>query len=89
MEEKFGKPHPELENYKEPAKELGWIVESFFRLHRRRGISEFGMQPLTMVDIATFGSDILCLDKSLIKVFFRYMEEIDNAVLSDYYTTKG
>ena len=86
LEQKFGKPHPELEGFKEPLPQFSWLPESFFRLHRRRQHHETGFQPLPLQEIADFGRYILRLDHALQPLFVRCMEETDNAVLYDHYT---
>ncbi|CAD5377362.1 hypothetical protein OF001_U20289 [Pseudomonas sp. OF001] len=86
LEQKFGKPHPELEGFKEPLPQFSWLPESFFRLHRRRQHHESGFQPFPLREIADFGRHVLRLDNSLQPLFFRCMEETDNAVLYDHYT---
>lgn len=47
------------------------------------------MQPLSMSDITAYASSVLCIDGKMSKLFFRYMEEVDNVVLSDYYSKTG
>lgn len=86
LQEKFGKPHPELEGFKEPLPQFSWLPEAFFRLHRRRQHAEHGFQPLPLQEIAHFGQSVLHLERSLQPLFVRCMEETDNAVLYDHYT---
>ena len=83
---KFGKKHPALESFKEPLPAFGWLTEAFFRLHRRRQHTENGFQPLTSLEITHFAGKVLRLNNDLKPLFFRCMEETDNAVLYDHYT---
>ena len=86
LEERFGTPHPALEGFKEPPPQFSWLVDSFFRLHRRRQLYENGYQPIKFGDMADFAKHVLRLPKDLHALFFRAMEETDNAVLYDHFT---
>jgi hypothetical protein len=86
LEERFGKKHPALESFKEPAPAFSWLPNAFFRLHRRRQHGESGFQPLPIVEITQFADLVLGLEGSLRTLFVRCMEETDNAVLYDHYT---
>jgi hypothetical protein len=86
LEGKFGKPHPALEGFKEPPPQFSWLVDSFFRLHRRRQLYEGGYQPIKFGDMADFAKLILRLPQDLLPLFYRAIEEADNAVLYDHYT---
>lgn len=86
LEEKFGEPHPALEGFKEPPPQFSWLVDSFFRLHRRRQLYEGGYQPIKFSDMADFAKSILRLPQDLRPLFYRAIEETDNAVLYDHYT---
>ncbi|MCY1365137.1 hypothetical protein D9M69_519710 [compost metagenome] len=85
LEEKFGQKHPALEEFREPPPAFRWLPDAFFRLHRRRQLTESGYQPLPSREIADFGRRILRLDNTLFPLFVRCMEEADNAVLYDHY----
>lgn len=85
LEEKFGTPHPALDGFKEPHRFHGWLVESFFRLHRRRMSSESGFQPISFLDMAALADQVLRLPEDLRSLFFRTMEITDNIVLHDHY----
>lgn len=82
----FGKPHPALEGFKEPNRAFGWLVETFFRLHRRRAHSESGFQALGFQEMRDFAEHVLRLSEDLRPLYYRAMEETDNAVLYDHYT---
>lgn len=86
LEEKFGSPHPALEGFKEPRPEFSWLVDAFFRLHRRRQHHQNGFQPLSYQELADFAAQVLKLPPSFHRLFFLTMEETDNAVLFDHYT---
>lgn len=86
LEEKFGRKHPALEDFKEPQGALMWLVDAFFRLHRRRQHAENGFQPLQYQEMAQFERHVLRLDQDLRSLYFRAMEETDNAVLYDHYS---
>jgi hypothetical protein len=86
LETKFKKKHPGLEGFKEPHRMFSWLPNAFFRLHRRRQHAENGFQPLSLEEISHFADSVLRLDAALKPLFFRAMEEADNAVLYDHYT---
>lgn len=86
LEERFGRKHPALEDFKEPLPQFNWLAEAFFRLHRRRQHAENGFQPIPLQEIAFFGKSILHLTPDLQPLFLRCMEETDNAVLYDHYS---
>ena len=86
LEARFGKRHPALENFKQPPEQFGWLVQSYFRLHRVRQYTDMGSpRPLTYTDLSVFSGNVLRLDRSLEPLFYRCMEATDNAVLSDQY----
>lgn len=85
IESRFRKPHPALEGFKEPLPEFAWLVNSYFRLHRRRQYSDMGtMKALSYGEMSLFYGNVLRFDRSLEPLFFRCMEATDNAVLEDY-----
>jgi uncharacterized protein YecE (DUF72 family) len=88
LEEKFGKPHPALEGFKEPPRSLMWLAQAYFRLHRRRQLADSGYQPLPYQEMAQFARHVLHLDTELEPLYFRAMEEADNAVLYDHYSSQ-
>jgi hypothetical protein len=85
MEEKFGKKHPAMEGYREPAEPYMWLVDSFFRLHRRRQLGQSGYQPLAYQELADFAERVLKLGPLSESLYYRAMEETDNGVLYDHY----
>lgn len=82
---KFNKPHPALEGFREPHKSMMWLVDAFFRLHRRRQLGESGFQPISITEASDFASHVLTLQDGLKRLYFRAIEEADNAVLYDHY----
>ena len=88
LEERFGKPHPELLGFRPLHKELQWLQTSFFRLHRRRRITESGLQPLAFQDITHFANEVIELPGDLKGFFIQIMEATDQAVLHDYYSQR-
>ena len=88
LEEKFGKPHPELEGYQPLAPELNWLQAAYFRLHRRRQISEIGLQPLPFTDLTVFAEKILHLEGDLSDAFIRIIEHVDSGVLYDFHKSR-
>lgn len=86
LEEKFGRKHPALEDFVEPPRAMMWLVDAFFRLHRRRQHAENGFQPLQYQEMAQFEKAVLRLDPDLRRLYFKTMEETDNGVLYDHYT---
>lgn len=85
MEARFGTPHPELEGFKEPNPSFGWLVDGFFRLHKRRQLGEMGVQPLGLRDITEFADQVIRVREDLRALFIRTMEATDNGVLYDNY----
>lgn len=85
LEERFGKKHPALEDFKEPHPAFTWMVPAFFRLNSRRLNSEVGPQPIPFDEIRQYADCVLGLDKNLRPLFFRTIESADNVVLSDHY----
>jgi len=85
LEEKFGRKHPALEGFVEPPPGMRWLVDAFFRLHRRRQHAEHGYQPLQYQEMSQFADHVLNLEQDLRPLFFRTMEETDNGVLYDHY----
>jgi hypothetical protein len=84
LEAKFKKPHPLLEQFKEPSPVYAWLPAAFFALHRRRQFRDEGRyQPLTYQEMATYATQVIRLDPSVTSLFYRVMEETDNAVLYD------
>mgnify|MGYP003670674561 CR=1 FL=1 len=84
MEEKFGKVHPEMEGYRPLPPHLYWLQSAFFRLHKRRPVSDMGgIKPISYEQMLTFGERILELSDDLMPFFLTTIEEIDDAVLSD------
>ncbi|QYW06474.1 hypothetical protein uan_062 [Pseudomonas phage UAntarctica] len=89
MEKKFGKPHPKLESYKEPLPMHQWLPDAFFALHRRRQMGENGYQPLTYQEMAVYAERVLRLHPGSSRLFYKTMEETDNAVLYDHYVSSN
>lgn len=83
LEKKFGKPHPKLAEYRVPPIPFRWLSDAFFRLHRRRQIGQHGFQPLSYQEMAGYADHVLNLEQSERSLYFRVMEETDNAVLYD------
>lgn len=75
-----------LEDEKKPKAVHFFYIDAFFRLHRRRGLSETGFQALSYQDMASLADQVLGLHPSERKLFFRVIEETDNAVLYDHHT---
>ncbi len=72
-----------MEKYREPYPWHRWLSDSYFRLHRRRQIGQHGYQPISYQEMADFANHVLDLKPSLKTLFFRAIEETDNAVLYD------
>ena len=60
---------------------MNWLVQSFFRLHRRRDIQDGTPRPLTYWDIDTLATKVLRLPNHLMPLFVNTMEATDDAVL--------
>lgn len=90
MEERFGRVHPEMKGYKPVPEHLLWLQSAFFRLHRRREVTETGgYRPISYEDMERFGQRVLKLPEDVMDFFMSAIEEIDEAVLSDYHAKKG
>lgn len=85
MEKKFGRKHPKLESFKEPLPPYRFLADAFFRLHRRRQLTESGYQPLPFNEMADFCERVLRLPKDLHSLYYLAIEETDNGVLYDHY----
>ena len=73
-----------LEDYREPLAPYQWLSGAFFSMHRRRQFrGEGGYQALSYQEMATYGMQVLKLDPSVHRLFYRTMEETDNAVMYD------
>lgn len=73
-----------LETFREPGPVYAWLPAAFFALHRRRQFRDEGRyQPLTYQEMATYATQVLRIDHSVTSLFYRVMEETDNAVLYD------
>lgn len=88
LEERFGKPHPELEGYRPLAPQLQWLQAAYFRLHRRRHLSEIGLQPLPFDTLVLFAEKVLHLEGELSDSFIRIIEHVDSGVLYDFHKSK-
>ncbi len=85
LQERFGKPHPELVDFVEPQPVFHWLIQAYFRLHRRRHFSDMGgMQPIPYSELTVYAGKVQRIDRSLEPLFYRSMEATDNAVLYDY-----
>lgn len=85
MEERFGRKHPAMENFREPLPPYRFLVDAFFRLHRRRQFSQHGYQPIAYQEMADFGERVLGLHPSMMKLYYAAMEAADNGVLYDHF----
>jgi len=74
-----------MEGFKKPSSPFMWMVDAFFRLHRRRQFYESGYQPMPYQEISAFADLVLKVPSSLRTLFFRVIEETDNGVLYDSY----
>lgn len=74
-----------MEKYREPLPPYRFLVDAFFRLHRRRQFSEHGYQPFPYQELADFGERVLKLPKPLLGMYYAAMEATDNGVLYDHF----
>lgn len=74
-----------MEKFVEPLPPYRFLVDSFFRLHRRRQIGQHGIQPIPYGDMADYAERVLRLPESLRNLYFAAMEATDNGVLYDHY----
>lgn len=74
-----------MEKFKDPLPAYAWLPVAFFALHRRRQFRDEGRyQPFTYQEMATYATQVLKLDPSVHSLYYRTMEETDNAVLYDH-----
>lgn len=85
MEERHGKVHPALEGFSQPHDTQMWLANAFFRLHRRRGMMEYGALPVEYRDMVTMAEKILLLKEDTMQLFYETMEEVDDEVLEYLY----
>ena len=69
-----------MDGYCEPHPTMNWLVQAFFRLHRRRKHTEYGPDPIEFTDMVVFAKDVLELPKPLHQLFYRTIEETDEEV---------
>lgn len=74
-----------METFREPLKPYRFLVDAFFRLHRRRQFGEHGYQPIPYQELADFGERVLKLPPDLLSLYYGVMEATDNAVLYDHF----
>jgi hypothetical protein len=74
-----------MEKFVEPLPPYRFLVDAFFRLHRRRQIGQHGIQPIPYGDMADYAERVLRLPDSLRAMYFAAMEATDNGVLYDHY----
>ena len=74
-----------MEKFREPLPPYRFLVEAFFRLHRRRQFSQHGYQPLAYQEMADFGERVLRLHPTMMSLYYRAMEAADNGVLYDHF----
>ena len=70
-----------MEGFRQPHPSQLWLVDAFFRLHRRRDYSEVGPKPIPYSDMVILADNILCALPFAKQVFFKVIEETDYAVL--------
>lgn len=70
-----------MEGFSEPHPSQLWLVNAFFRLHRRREYSEIGPKPIPYSDMLTLSDHILKLTPLCREVYFETIEETDSTVL--------
>lgn len=74
--------------YREPHRSQGWLVESFFKLHQKRGYISLGMAgavpaAISYAEMTAYADGVLGLHGRARDLFFRAVEETDSAVLAD------
>ena len=77
-----------MAGYAEPHHSQLWLVDAFFRLHRRRGYTEAGPMPLSVVEIVGLSDKILFLQGDLRNLYIQVIEATDALVL-DYLYAKN
>lgn len=83
LQEKFGKPHPALEGYREPHYSQSWLVGAFFRLNRRRTSNGFSINPIPYDDMKFMADEIYHLSGHMRELFFLVMEYTDEVVMKE------
>ncbi len=74
-----------MEKFIEPLPPYRFLIDAFFRLHRRRQIGQHGIQPIPYGDMADYAERVLRLPESMRGLYFAAMEATDNGVLYDHY----
>lgn len=74
-----------MEKFREPLPPYRFLVDAFFRLHRRRQIGQHGIQPISYGDMADLAERVLRLPERLKDMYFAAIEATDNGVLYDHY----
>ncbi len=70
-----------MEGFFEPHPTQIWLVDAFFRLHRRRDYSEAGPKAISYQDMVILADDILRLRPVSRDVYFQTIEATDSEVL--------
>lgn len=70
-----------MEGFSEPHPSQLWLVDSFFRLHRRRDYSEGGPKAISYSDMLSLSDRILRLLPASRDLFLQAMEATDSEVL--------
>ncbi len=70
-----------MERFSEPHPTQLWLVDAFFRLHRRRDYSEVGPKVISYSDMIHLSDDILRLLPSSRDLYFKAIEDTDQSVL--------
>lgn len=74
-----------MESYKEPHPTQIWLVNAFFRLHRRREYSEVGPKAIPYDDVFALSDRILGLTPKIREIFIEVIEETDSEVMQFLY----
>lgn len=74
-----------MEGYAEPHSTQIWLVDAFFRLHRRRPYSENGPMPISFSDIIGLSDTVLGLSGHVREMYLQVVESTDSEVLEYLY----
>lgn len=74
-----------MEGFSEPHPTQRWLVDAFFRLHRRRGFTEVGPTAISYTDIIALSDHVLKLPPPNKDLLFHVIEETDMEVLEYLY----
>lgn len=74
-----------MEGFSEPHPSQIWLVNAYFRLHRRRDYSEVGPKAISYTDMFSLADGVLGLTPKIRELFLEVIEETDSEVMEFLY----